>query len=104
MKRLLDYGNRFNFGVLDMKTPVEQLPSRTLLLTEKRFADVPNGIPRDYKLLGQQSSYKIPKLSKLQKKEFDKYGNAEEGNNYNDDSPTKYVTNIAYQVQSKLKC
>lgn len=85
-----------------MKTPVGQLPSRTLLLTEKRFADVPGGIVRNYRLLGHQNAYNIPKLSKLQKKQFDEQFNTEESENYNDDSPTKRATNIAYQVHIRV--
>jgi len=83
-----------------MKTPVGQLPSRTLLLTEKRFADVPDGIPRDYKMLKQQNIYNIPKLSKVQKKELNKYHSP---NIYSDDSPSKRAINIAYQVLVEIQ-
>lgn len=94
----MEYKEKSNFNTLDMKTPVGQLPSKVLLLTEKRFADVPGGIVRDYRSLGKQNTHGIPKLSKTQQKEFHKYCNSEEANNYNDDSPTKRAINIAYQV------
>jgi len=87
-----------------MKTPIKFIPVKILLLTEKRYADIPKGtIIRDYKVSNSNFMNITPKLNKTRQKQFEQMIMPPDFEKLIDESPSKPLSTSYQVIYQKIK-